>query len=319
MSAALRLVDDPFPDDDARWEAARARDPAALGAFLIWVATTGVYCLPICAGRPLRRNVSFAPTRLEAERQGYRPCKRCRPERRVAGPLAARIADLDWPGAKSALDGAGFARLGALLSAGECAALIEMYTEDRLYRSTVAMARCGFGAGEYRYFADPLPDPVLALRELLYQRLAPIASEWAARLGEDRAFPARHADYRRRCAEAGQARPAPLILKYGPGDYNRLHQDLYGGEYFPIQAAVLLSEPGKDFEGGEFVLAEQSPRMQPRASVVSLRRGEAVLFAVRERPADGARRARRAKLRHGVSTVTAGARYCLGVIFHDAA
>ena len=318
MTAALKIVEDPFAGDDAKWAASRARDPHAVGAFYVCVATTGVFCLPTCAGRPNRENVAFVATRAEAERAGYRACKRCRPERYVAGPIAARLSEIGWTRVSAELGAAGFSKLGTILAAEECASLVEGYSDDQRYRSTVTMGRHGLGAGEYRYFADPLPLVVGELRERLYARLAPTASEWARALGGDGVYPARHTDYRKRCASLGQSRPTPLILKYGPGDYNRLHQDLYGEEVFPIQCAILLSEPGKDFEGGEFVLTEQRPRMQSRASVVRLQLGEALAFAVNDRPVEGARGVFRARMRHGVSTVSAGSRFCLGVIFHDA-
>lgn len=317
QSAALRLVQTNYETDDARWQACLDRDVNAEGAFWSCVATTGVYCLPSCAGRPLRKNVSFVATRREAERAGYRPCKRCHPDRYVAGPIRRRIAEIDWTRLETALDANGWAMLGTLLSCEECSAVISLYDRDEVFRSRVVMARHGFGAGEYRYFADPIASPVNDLREGFYPRLAPIAEKWAASLGAPRSYPETHADYRRECAKAGQTKPTPLILKYGPGDYNRLHQDLYGAEVFPIQVAILLSEPRRDFEGGEFVLTEQRPRMQSRAEVVPLRRGEAVAFAVNDRPVEGTRGVYRAKMRHGVSTLTAGARFTLGLIFHD--
>ncbi|MEQ8935900.1 MAG: 2OG-Fe(II) oxygenase [Amphiplicatus sp.] len=318
MSAALKLVEPAYPDDDARWRACLARDWGADGAFWSCVSTTGVYCRPSCAGRPLRKNVTFVRTRNEAERAGYRPCKRCRPDRYVEGSVARRLAEIDWPRVEAALAAQGWARLGTLLTEGECANLIEGYADDARYRSTVVMRRHGFGEGEYRYFADPAPTPVKALREGVYPRLAPVASRWMEALGRPRAYPDDHAAYRAQCAGAGQTRPTPLILKYGAGDYNRLHQDLYGGEVFPLQLVVALSEPGKDYDGGAFVLAEQTPRRQSRAESLSLRRGEALVFAVNERPVNGARGTYRVKMRHGLSTVTKGARYALGVIFHDA-
>lgn len=314
----LRHSDRDYIDDDTRWAAVEARDRRADGAFYVQVATTGIYCLPSCPARPLRRNVSFAASRTEAERAGYRPCKRCRPERLVAGSLDRRLAAIDWTGAEAALAANGYARLGALLSGKECASLIDGY-DGGSYRSTVVMRRHGFGEGEYRYFSDPPPPLVGNLRSGLYAHLVPLAEKWATMLGAPRRYPAAHADYRKFCAARGQARPTPLILKYGPGDYNRLHQDLYGGEVFPIQVAFLLSEPGSDFEGGELVLTEQAPRRQSRAEVVPLRRGEAVAFAVNERPVEGARGVYRVKMRHGVSTVRSGARFTLGIIFHDAA
>ncbi len=181
------------------------------------------------------------------------------------------------------------------------------------------MARHGYGRGEYKYFADPLPDLIVALRRRLYRRLAPIADRWNAAMGVDIRYPAEHEAFLARCHEAGQTRPTPLLLRYGPGDYNCLHQDVYGEHVFPLQVAILLSEPGRDFTGGEFVLTEQRPRMQSRAEVVSLSQGDGVTFAVRERPVQGARGPYRVNLRHGVSRVRSGSRTTLGVIFHDAA
>ncbi len=310
---------DSVETDDRRWALVAARDAAADGQFYCCVRTTGVYCRPSCAGRPQRKNVFFVKTRPEAERAGLRPCKRCRPERLIGGDLASRIAAIDWERAHHALDDSGFARLGRLLGDDESRALFDAYAKDSGFRSTVVMARHGFGAGEYRYFADPLPPPVATLRHEFYGRLAPIASKWRTALGQSPAFPADHDAYRAVCAAAGQRLPTPLLLSYRPGDYNRLHRDLYGAETFPIQVAILLSAPGKDFEGGEFVLTEQRPRMQSRAHVVPLEKGDAVAFAVNERPVAGARGVYRAAMRHGVSTIRSGRRLTLGVIFHDAA
>ncbi len=255
--------DDSLDDnrDDGRWQAIQQRDASADGQFYCCVRTTGVYCRPSCAGRPHRGNVFFADTRREAEAAGLRPCKRCRPNRLVTGTLDSRIDGLDWERAATRLDGEGFAPLGRLLSDEECAFLIAQYGADEGFRSTVVMARHGFGAGEYKYFADPLPPLVLTLRQRLYARLAPLGSVWRESLGGE-GFPSEHDAYRAVCAAAGQQRPTPLLLAYGPGDYNRLHRDLYGAENFPIQVAILLSGPGRDFAGGEFVLTEQRPRMQ---------------------------------------------------------
>lgn len=308
-----------FLSDDARWAAVERRDHRADGAFYSCVRTTGVYCLPSCAGRPKRENVFFATTRAAAVAAGLRPCKRCRPDRLVAGGLAERTAAIDWAGATAALNADGFARLGRLLDDADCRSLAEIYADPDRFRSKVVMARHGFGAGEYKYFADPPPPLVVDLRAGLYRRLAPTASYWRARLGGAAAFPAEHDAYRALCAKVGQTRPTPLLLSYGPGDYNRLHQDLYGTEIFPIQIAILLSAPGRDFEGGEFILTEQRPRMQSRAHVVPLEKGDAVAFAVNERPVEGAKGVYRAKMRHGVASVRAGRRMVLGVIFHDAA
>jgi hypothetical protein len=304
--------------DEARWSAVAARDVSANGKFLCCVRTTGVYCLPSCAGRPQRRNVFFVETRAEAEAAGLRPCKRCRPDRFVAGSLGERIAAVDWSKATEALDRDGFAPLGRLLGDDECADLAAFYASDAGFRSKVVMNRHGFGAGEYKYFADPLPPDVETLRERLYAGLVPVANRWREKLGEAAIYPDDHQSYRARCAEAGQTRPTPLLLAYGPGDYNRLHQDLYGSEIFPIQVAILLSEPQKEFEGGEFILTEQRPRMQSRANVVPLKKGDAVAFCVNERPIEGVRGTYRARMRHGAATVRAGRRLVLGIIFHDA-
>jgi uncharacterized protein len=230
-----------------------------------------------------------------------------------------RVAALDAGRIASELDAFGCARTGPLLTPAECRALAGAYADDRLFRSRIMMARHGFGRGEYKYLADPLPEPVSSLRPALYGLLAPVANAWAERLGTELRFPAEHAPYLARCRAAGQTRPTPLLLRYEAGDYNCLHQDLYGAEVFPLQVAILLSAPGRDFEGGEFVLVEQRPRMQSRAEVVPLRQGEGVVFAVRERPVAGARGTYRVQLRHGVSRVRAGVRFTLGVIFHDAA
>lgn len=308
------------PDaEDRRWEAVLMRDAAADGRFYCCVTTTGVYCRPSCPGRPLRKNVFFVDTRAEAERAGLCPCKRCRPDRLAAGSLETRIAAVDWVRAGEGLNREGFALLGRLLNDDECASLAAAYAADRGFRSIVTMARHGFGAGEYKYYAYPLPSLVEELRTRLYARLAPVANEWREKLGQVGRFPPDHQPYRAQCAAAGQARPTPLLLTYGPGDYNRLHRDLYGAEIFPVQVAILLSEPRKDFEGGEFVLTEQRPRMQSRAHVVPLAKGEAVAFAVNERPVDGAKGFCKTQMRHGVSTIRSGRRMTLGVIFHDAA
>lgn len=225
---------------------------------------------------------------------------------------------LDWTRIAAELDAQGWALTGPLLKPETCEKIAGLYPRDESFRSRVVMARHGFGQGEYKYFAYPLPEPVQRLRAGLYAPLAQLANRWAERLGEDRRFPADLDDMLQRCHGAGQLRPTPLLLTYGPGDYNCLHQDLYGEHVFPLQAAFLLDEPGRDFEGGEFVLVEQRPRQQSRPQVVPLRQGEGVIFAVRERPADGSRGVHRRVLRHGVSTVRSGRRRVLGVIFHDA-
>ena len=226
---------------------------------------------------------------------------------------------IDWPRIEADLDAQGWAVLPALLSTEQCTAMAALYDADDRFRSRVVMARHNYGRGEYRYFSYPLPELVAGLRSELYPRLAPVANRWHRTLGIDVAFPDSHADFLARCHAAGQQRPTPLLLRYGPGDYNCLHQDLYGAHVFPLQIAILLSEPGRDFEGGEFVLTEQRPRMQSRATVVPLRQGDAVVFAVNHRPATGTRGPYRIAMRHGVSTVRAGRRHTLGIIFHDAA
>lgn len=213
----------------------------------------------------------------------------------------------------------GWAILPRLLSLDECRDMQATWTTPALCRSEVNMARHGFGRGVYRYFGDPLPERVAALRAGLYPQLAEIANHWAAILGTGKSYPATHAEYRARCHAAGQTRPTPLLLRYGPGDWNALHQDLYGAEVFPLQVAILLSDPACDFTGGEFVLTEQRPRMQSRAAVVPLRQGDAVVIPVRERPVQGARGPYRVQMRHGVSQLHSGERFTLGIIFHDAA
>jgi hypothetical protein len=238
---------------------------------------------------------------------------------RPATDLQACIADLPWPELVSELDAHGCALIPKLLDADTCAAVAGWYDNDRLFRSRVVMARHGFGRGEYRYFGYPLPDLVADLRQAFWPHLAAIANRWNAALGVDVRYPAEHGEFLERCHAAGQTRPTPLLLRYGPGDYNCLHQDLYGEHVFPLQVAILLSEPGRDFAGGEFVLTEQRPRMQSRAEVVPLQQGDAVIFPVRDRPVQGARGPYRVTLRHGVSRLRAGSRHTLGVIFHDAA
>ena len=231
-----------------------------------------------------------------------------------------RAAAIDWHVAAEALHQQGNAVLPQLLGAAECAAVARLYgsADATTFRSRVVMQRHGFGQGEYRYFSYPLPRLVAGLREALYPHLAPIANQWNTAMGIDVRYPARHADFIARCHAAGQVRPTPLLLQYGPGDYNCLHQDLYGEHVFPLQVAVLLSQPGRDFTGGEFVLTEQRPRMQSRAEVVPLSRGDAVVFAVHHRPVQGTRGPYRVQMRHGVSRLRSGQRHTLGVIFHDA-
>lgn len=231
----------------------------------------------------------------------------------------ARQGRIDWARVANELDERGFAVLPSLLPPGDCQALAALYAEDGAFRSRVVMQRHGFGRGEYRYLRYPLPPQVQSLRESLYPPLAEVANRWRERLRQPAIFPAALADFLSRCHAAGQTRPTPLILCYGPGDYNCLHQDLYGEWVFPLQLTVMLSEPQRDFDGGEFLLVEQRPRRQSRGQVVPLRRGEAVVFAVNQRPVRGRRGYYRATLRHGVSTVNTGRRLTLGIIFHDAA
>jgi len=232
--------------------------------------------------------------------------------------IAARLAAVDWAEAGRALDECGYARLDGVLTPAECAEIAAWYDDDKRFRSTVVMARHGFGDGEYKYFTYPLPPLIDALRREAYPPLATVANRWAERLGEKSAFPATLDRFTRLCHAAGQKKPTPLVLRYGAGGYNRLHQDLYGAIAFPVQMAILLSRPGTDFDGGEFILAEQKPRMQSRAEVIPLLQGDAVLFAVNERPVAGTRGYFRARMRHGVSTIRAGHRATLGIIFHDA-
>ncbi len=224
----------------------------------------------------------------------------------------------DWPRIVTDLEARGYAIVPNLIKAGDCRSLAAQYEDDARFRSRVVMAKHGFGRGEYRYFAYPLPPAVEALRTALYPPLAQIANRWNAAMNKDVRFPDTHKAFLKRCHDAGQTRPTPLLLKYGADDYNTLHQDLYGEHMFPLQAAFLLSEPGEDFTGGEFVLTEQRPRMQSRAEVVPLTRGDAVIFAVRERPVQGTRGIYRVTMRHGVSRLLSGSRFTLGVIFHDA-
>jgi uncharacterized protein len=226
---------------------------------------------------------------------------------------------MDWDRIGEELDAYGCAVIPGLLDAGACTALAASYADAALFRSRIVMERFNFGRGEYQYFAYPLPEPVAALRTALYPPLSRIANRWHEVLGEAARYPATHEEYLARCHAAGQVRPTPLMLKYVAGDFNCLHQDLYGEHVFPLQVAVLLSRPGLDFTGGEFVLTEQRPRMQSRAEVVPLAQGDAVVFSVSQRPVNGTRSAYRVNMRHGVSRVRSGSRHTLGIIFHDAA
>ncbi len=230
----------------------------------------------------------------------------------------ARLDTFDWLRVLQQLDRQGHAMLPGLLDPEACAGVASLYDRTALFRSKVIMARHGFGRGEYQYFEYPLPSPVAELRDALYRRLAPLANRWNDTMGIDVRYPEAHADFLDRCHRAGQLRPTPLLLRYGAGDYNCLHQDLYGEHVFPLQVAVLLSEPGRDFAGGEFVLTEQRPRMQSRPHVVPLHQGDAVIFAVHHRPVQGSRGSYRVNLRHGVSELRSGRRHTLGIIFHDA-
>lgn len=230
-----------------------------------------------------------------------------------------RVEALDWAQASSDLDARGSAMIEGLLSTAECDALAGLYPQQDAFRSRVVMARHGFGRGEYQYFRYPLPGLVARLRAALYPKLAPIANHWNTAMGIDVRYPAQHAAFIERCHAAGQTRPTPLLLQYGADDYNCLHQDLYGEHVFPLQMVILLSEPGRDFTGGEFVMTEQRPRMQSRPEVVPLRQGDAVVIAVHHRPVQGARGVYRVNLRHGVSRVRCGHRHTVGIIFHDAA
>jgi hypothetical protein len=224
----------------------------------------------------------------------------------------------DWCKLATDLDARGWSTIAGVLERDQCRELAALYDEDALFRSHILMARHGFGQGEYKYLSYPLPAVVGELRSTLYAHLAPVANRWNTVLGIAQQFPAEHDEFLARCHAAGQTRPTPLLLRYGAGDYNCLHQDLYGEHVFPLQATLLLSSPGCDFEGGEFVLLEQRPRMQSRAMVVPLRQGDAVIFATNQWPAIGTRGAYRVTLRHGVSEIRSGSRHTLGIVFHDA-
>lgn len=228
------------------------------------------------------------------------------------------VGGYDWPLIDRHLDAHGWALLPTLFSASECAMMAALYADDRKFRSHIIMARHGFGRGEYKYLSYPLPEAIREVRTALYSHLAPIANRWSDAMGLPERYPDEHADFIARCHDAGQTRPTPLLLQYVEGDFNALHQDVYGEHVFPLQVAILLSEPSEDFTGGEFVLTEQRPRMQSRAEVVPLGRGDGVVFAVRHRPVQGTRGVYRVNMRHGVSRLRSGRRHTLGVIFHDA-
>jgi hypothetical protein len=246
------------------------------------------------------REKSFAPAALELD-----DCE--------------RIAAVDWSQIGADLDAHGAALIERLITPAECRALAALYPRDEPFRSRVAMTRHGFGRGEYKYFCYPLPELIASLREAIYRQLAPIANRWYEAMGTSVRFPDEHAEFISRCHAAGQQRPTPLLLQYGADDYNCLHQDLYGEHVFPLQVVVLLSEPGGDFEGGEFVMTEQRPRMQSRPLVLPLQQGDAAVIAVHQRPVQGTRGVYRVNLRHGVSRVRSGHRHAAGIIFHDAA
>ena len=233
--------------------------------------------------------------------------------------MDARMAALDWDEIAASLDANGCAVIRSVLSAHECESLAALYDDDKCFRSRVVMARHGFGRGEYKYFSYPLPELIAGLRTSLYPLLAPIANHWNEAMGIAVRYPQRHADFIARCHAAGQTRPTPLLLRYGSGDYNCLHQDLYGEHVFPLQVVLLLAEPGRDFDGGEFVMTEQRPRMQTRAMVLPLRQGDAAVIAVHQRPVQGTRGVYRVHMRHGVSSLRSGRRHTAGIIFHDAA
>jgi hypothetical protein len=241
-----------------------------------------------------------------------------RPAAKAAASPEARVQALDWHRIADDLAAQGSAMLEKLMTPEECREVASLYPADDRFRSKVVMGRHGFGRGEYKYFAYPLPDLIEGLRTALYPRLAPIANHWNELMRIDVRYPPAHAEFLERCHGAGQTRPTPLLLQYGEGDYNCLHQDLYGDLAFPLQVAILLSEPGRDHTGGEFVLTEQRPRMQSRPEVVPLRQGDAVAFAVHHRPVQGTKGVYRVNLRHGVSRVRSGRRHTLGIIFHDA-
>jgi len=233
--------------------------------------------------------------------------------------FAGRVAAIQWPEVEADLDAQGAAVIKCFLTPVECHELSSLYQRDDIFRARIVMARHGFGRGEYRYFDYPLPPLIGALRESLYARLAPVANRWYDAMGMTARFPDRHCDFIDRCHAAGQQKPTPLLLQYGPGDYNCLHQDLYGEHVFPLQLVLLLSEPGRDFEGGEFVMTEQRPRMQSRPLVLSLRQGDAAVVATSHRPVRGTRGLYRVNLKHGVSHLRSGQRHTAGIIFHDAA
>jgi len=263
-------------------------------------------------------NTVAKDARAQSPEQDRKPESKPLQSRNHASSLTARIETTDWFHVEEELNGYGCAMLHGLLNARECDALTALYPLEDLYRSRVVMARHGFGRGEYKYFSYPLPPLITQLRRELYPHLVPVANRWNEVMDIGIRYPGAHAEFIERCHAAGQTRPTPLMLQYMTDDYNCLHQDLYGEHVFPLQVAILLSEPGEDFTGGEFVMTEQRPRMQSRAEVVPLRKGDAVVFAVHHRPVQGTRGVYRVNLRHGVSRLRSGQRHTLGVIFHDA-
>ncbi|MBD3884352.1 2OG-Fe(II) oxygenase [Phormidium tenue FACHB-886] len=236
----------------------------------------------------------------------------------VLKPIAARIKAIDWQSLLQDLDVQGSAMIDQLLSPDECQEIAGLYLKDDTFRSRVVMAKHSFGRGEYKYFSYPLPNLIAELRAAIYPYLVPIANRWNSAMGIDVRYPETHSDFIDRCHQAGQVKPTPLLLQYGADDYNCLHQDLYGEHVFPLQLVILLSEPNRDFTGGEFVMTEQRPRMQSRPIVVPLRQGDGVVFAVQHRPVQGSRGTYRVNLRHGVSRIRSGQRHTVGIIFHDA-
>jgi uncharacterized protein len=317
---AVQISDTETIDETTAWAAVEAGDQRFDGQFVYAVRTTGVYCRPSCPSRlPLRSNVEFYIASDDAEAAGFRACRRCEPMTlRHHSGVASRLAALEWRALEQSLTQHGYAVTSPVLSRAECEALVRLYADSTRFRSRVDMARHRFGEGEYKYFSDPLPELVAELREHAYPHLAPIANRWAESLGREQRFPPTLAAFLAQCAEAGQTKPTPLLLRYEGGGYNCLHQDIYGDVAFPMQLLVFLNEPGVDYTGGEFVLVEQRPRAQSAAEVVPGVQGGLVFFTTRERPARGSRGFYRVNMRHGVSRVRVGLRHTLGVIFHNA-
>jgi len=317
---AVLMNDSSAIDETLAWAAVEARDRRFDGQFVYAVRTTGVYCRPSCPSRlPLRRNVEFYSAIDLAQAAGFRACRRCG-STAVHGvaSIASRLATLDWAALERSLTQHGYAATAPVLAREECEALVRLYADSTRFRARVDMARHRFGEGEYKYLSDPLPELIAELREHAYPHLAPIANRWAEALGKKERFPAKLAEFLAECAEAGQTKPTPLLLRYEADGYNCLHQDIYGDVAFPIQLLVFLNEPGVDYTGGEFVLVEQRPRAQSAVEIVPGVQGGLVFFTTRERPARGTRGFYRVNVRHGVSRVRSGLRHTLGVIFHNA-